>query len=148
LYNLVFMSSWLVILSIYLNTNWNGDSLHKLICQFLSYKADHAFRILGSFLMFYPTIRCESVKINIRYVYDKKTFRCAWEIPFVEWHFIYSFTPLFSWLRHYSTSRNVASSNPDEVIKFFNCSNPFSRIMALGSTQPLTEMSTRNLPGR
>jgi hypothetical protein len=30
---------------------------------------------------------------------------------------------------------------------FFNWPNPSSRTMALGSTQPLTEMSTRNLPG-
>jgi hypothetical protein len=29
---------------------------------------------------------------------------------------------------------------------FFNLSNPSSRIMALGSTQSLTEMSTTNLP--
>jgi hypothetical protein len=29
---------------------------------------------------------------------------------------------------------------------FFNLLNPFSRTMALGSTQPLTELSTRNLP--
>jgi hypothetical protein len=35
---------------------------------------------------------------------------------------------------------------PDEV-NFFNVSNPYRRTMALGSTQPLTEMSTRNLPG-
>jgi hypothetical protein len=35
---------------------------------------------------------------------------------------------------------------PDEV-DFFNLPNPSSRIMALGSTHPLTEMSTRNLPG-
>jgi hypothetical protein len=28
-----------------------------------------------------------------------------------------------------------------------NLPNPSSRIMALGSTQPLTEMSTRNIPG-
>jgi hypothetical protein len=35
---------------------------------------------------------------------------------------------------------------PDEV-DFFNLPNPSSRIMALESTQPLTEMSTRNLPG-
>jgi hypothetical protein len=35
---------------------------------------------------------------------------------------------------------------PDEVTAFFNWPNPSSRIMALGSTQPLTEMSTRNLP--
>jgi hypothetical protein len=39
-------------------------------------------------------------------------------------------------------------SNPDEVIGlFFNLSNPSSRIIALGLTQPLTEMSIRNLPG-
>jgi hypothetical protein len=30
---------------------------------------------------------------------------------------------------------------------FFNLPNCSSRTMALGSTQPLTEMSTRNLPG-
>jgi hypothetical protein len=34
----------------------------------------------------------------------------------------------------------------DEV-KFFNLRNPSGRTLALGSTQPLTEMSTRNLPG-
>jgi hypothetical protein len=32
-------------------------------------------------------------------------------------------------------------------LKFFNWPNPSSRTMALGPTQPLTEMSTRNLPG-
>jgi hypothetical protein len=35
---------------------------------------------------------------------------------------------------------------PDEV-DFFNMPNPSSRSMTLGSTQPVTEMSTRNLPG-
>jgi hypothetical protein len=35
---------------------------------------------------------------------------------------------------------------PDEV-DFFNLPNPSSRTVALGSTQPLTEMSTRNPPG-
>jgi hypothetical protein len=32
------------------------------------------------------------------------------------------------------------------VLGFFNWPNPSSRTMALGSTRPLTEMSTRNLP--
>jgi hypothetical protein len=36
---------------------------------------------------------------------------------------------------------------PDEAIGFLNLPNPFSHTMALGSTQTLTEMSTRNLPG-
>jgi hypothetical protein len=51
-----------------------------------------------------------------------------------------------SLLRHYATSRKVAGSIPDEVV-FSNWPNPTSRIMALGSTQPLTEMNTRNIPG-
>jgi hypothetical protein len=50
-------------------------------------------------------------------------------------------------LRHYATSRKVAGSIPDEVIGFFNRPNASSSTMALGSTQPLTEMSTRNLSG-
>jgi hypothetical protein len=36
--------------------------------------------------------------------------------------------------------------DPDEV-EFFNWANSSSRTMALELTQPLTEMSTRNLPG-
>jgi hypothetical protein len=36
---------------------------------------------------------------------------------------------------------------PDEVDFFFNLPNPSSRTMAMGLTQPLTEMSTWNLPG-
>jgi hypothetical protein len=38
-------------------------------------------------------------------------------------------------------------SIPNEVIGFLNCYNPSNYTMSLGSTQPLTEMSTRNLPG-
>jgi hypothetical protein len=33
------------------------------------------------------------------------------------------------------------------TLDLFNWPNPSSRTMTLGSTQPLTEMSTRNLPG-
>jgi hypothetical protein len=40
----------------------------------------------------------------------------------------------------------VAGSNPGEV-DFFNLLNPSSRTMGLGSTQPLTEISTRNISG-
>jgi hypothetical protein len=36
---------------------------------------------------------------------------------------------------------------PDVVIGFSNLLNPSSRTMVLGSTQPLTEMSIRNVPG-
>jgi hypothetical protein len=36
---------------------------------------------------------------------------------------------------------------PKRSLDFFNLPNPSSHTMALGSTQPLTEMSTRNIPG-
>jgi hypothetical protein len=51
------------------------------------------------------------------------------------------------WWRYYATSRKFAGSFPGEVIRFFNLPNHSSCTMALGSTRPLTEMSTRNLPG-
>jgi hypothetical protein len=38
-------------------------------------------------------------------------------------------------------------SIPNEATRFFILSDPSSHIMALGLTQPLTEMTTRNLPG-
>jgi hypothetical protein len=49
------------------------------------------------------------------------------------------------WLRHCAANRKVAGSIPDGVIGIFYCNNPSGRTMALGSTQPLTEMSTRNI---
>ena len=39
----------------------------------------------------------------------------------------------------------VAGSIPDGVIGIFHCHNPCDRTMALESTQPLTEMSTRRI---
>jgi hypothetical protein len=44
-----------------------------------------------------------------------------------------------------ATNRQVAGSIPDGVSGFFYRHNPVGRTMALGSTQPLTEMSTRNI---
>jgi hypothetical protein len=52
-----------------------------------------------------------------------------------------------SWLRHYATSRKVVGSNPDGATGIINLPNLSSRIVALGSTRPLTEISTRNLLG-
>jgi hypothetical protein len=75
--------------------------------------------------------------------------RCA--TPFT-WTFIFSLqyiqqgdTRWRSWLRHCITSRQVARSIPDGVIGIFHWHNPSVRIMALGSLQPLTEMSTSNI---
>jgi hypothetical protein len=71
--------------------------------------------------------------MNINYFKGNITY---WPIP--------NFTYVRSWLRHYATSRKVAGSIPNEVT---GLPNPSNRFMILGSTQPLTEMSTRNLPG-
>jgi hypothetical protein len=49
------------------------------------------------------------------------------------------------WLRHRATNWKVMGSIPDGVIGIFHGYNPSGRTMALGSTQPLTEMSTRNI---
>jgi hypothetical protein len=55
-------------------------------------------------------------------------------------------TRLRSWLRHYATRWKIAGSIPYKVTGFFNLPNPSSRNLPLGSIQPLTETSTRNLP--
>ena len=44
-----------------------------------------------------------------------------------------------------ATSRKVMSSIPDSVTGIFHWHNPFGRTVALELTQPLTEMSTRNI---
>jgi hypothetical protein len=48
-------------------------------------------------------------------------------------------TAVAQWLRYCTTNQKVASSIPDGVI------NTSDRTMALGSTQPLTEMITGSI---
>jgi hypothetical protein len=45
------------------------------------------------------------------------------------------------WLSYCATNRKVAGSIPDGVIGIFHWHDPFDRTTAMGSTQPLTEMS-------
>jgi hypothetical protein len=45
-----------------------------------------------------------------------------------------------------ATNWKVAGKIPDCFIEIFHWHNPSGRTMALGLTQPLTEMSTRNIP--
>ena len=49
-----------------------------------------------------------------------------------------------SWLLHCDRRRKVAGSIPHGVIGIFHWHNPSGRTVALGLTQPLTEMGTRN----
>jgi hypothetical protein len=54
-------------------------------------------------------------------------------------------TAVAQWLRYCASNRKVAGSIPDGVIGIFHWHNPSDRTMALWSTQPLTEMSTRSI---
>ena len=51
-------------------------------------------------------------------------------------------TAVAQWLRCCATNRKVAGSIPGGVIGIYN---PSDRTTALGSTQPLTEMSTKSI---
>jgi len=53
-------------------------------------------------------------------------------------------TAVAQWLRYCATNRKVAGSIPSGVTGFFIDIKSF-RAMALGSTQPLTEMNTRSI---
>jgi len=50
-----------------------------------------------------------------------------------------------SWLRHCATSHKVTGSIPDGITGMFGTHNTSRQAMAPGATQPLTEMSTRNI---
>jgi len=47
-------------------------------------------------------------------------------------------------LRHCATSLEVVGSVPYQVIGTFHFLDPFVSTLAMGSTQPVTEMSIRN----
>ena len=79
---------------------------------------------------------------------------CKWHTCFIptsfssagrEFMFVRKFSLWHSWLRHCATSRKLVVSISDGVIGTFYWHNPSGRTMALGLTQPLTEMSTRNI---
>ena len=82
------------------------------------------------------------VCVNLIFLNWQELFICSiYMIPALvlwgtRWH---------SWLRHCTTSRKVAGSILDGVIGIFHWHNSSGRTMALESTQPLTEMSTRNI---
>jgi hypothetical protein len=65
-------------------------------------------------------------------------------LPFISFLYIHlSGTAVAQWLRYCAANQKVAGSIPDGVMEFFIDINPSDRTMAMGSTQPLTEMSTR-----
>jgi hypothetical protein len=51
------------------------------------------------------------------------------------------------WKIYVKYMTECAGSTAYEIIGFFNRLNPSSRTIALGSTEPITEMSTSHIPG-
>jgi hypothetical protein len=73
--------------------------------------------------------------------------RFSYRYLFVYRNIYWSYTYLWGtrWLRHCATNRMIAGSIPDGVTGIFLGYNPSGRTVALGSTQPLAEMSTRHI---
>jgi hypothetical protein len=65
--------------------------------------------------------------------------------PIVLWRIQGMWTAVAQWLRYYAPNRKVTGSIPNGVIGIFHSHNPFDCTLVLGSTQPLTEMSIRNI---
>jgi hypothetical protein len=54
-------------------------------------------------------------------------------------------TAVALWFRYCATNQKVTGSIPDGFMEIFIDKNPSDRTMALGSTQPLTEMSSKSI---
>ena len=80
------------------------------------------------------------VRVTKHYCQDQQrrswTYKRVWYGPGIA---------VAQWLRCCATNRKVAGSIPDGVIGIFHWHNPSDRTMALGLTQPLTEMSARRI---
>jgi hypothetical protein len=84
------------------------------------------------------------ITVQIKLQFQRKIYRIWLQVPQSALPLIHSCILLDIHVRmHYATNRQVAGSIPDGVIGIFQCHNPSGRTMDLGSTQPLTEMSTR-----
>jgi hypothetical protein len=73
----------------------------------------------------------DGFNMRFTYLYVKTKMKCIVTIG----------TAVAQWLRYCATNQKVAGSIPDGVIDI----NSSDRTMALESSQPLTEMSTRSI---
>ena len=104
-------------------------------------------------------IRCNTIQYNTSYF---ATSECLWLnmtkhskhlqhasarmcLRYITRNILPSTTQQHSWLSDGATSRKVAGSIPDGVNYIFHRHDPSGHTTALGSTQPPTEMSTRNI---
>jgi hypothetical protein len=114
--------------------------------QWLNYMIQN-FGIIGLLLEFLDIQNFYSVELIIQ-VHKVNFLSIYWFHSFIRLISVIKILPFVYIKRgHYATSRKVVGSIPDEVIGFFNWPNHSSRTVALGSTPPITEINSRNLPG-
>jgi hypothetical protein len=83
---------------------------------------------------------------NVKYTGNKVSCARIWKLWNIKTLYrSHVGTAVAQWLRCCATNRKVAGSIPADVIGLFQWRNPSDRTIALGSTQPLTEMSTRSI---
>jgi hypothetical protein len=94
----------------------------------------------------YPFRYSDRTFVCLRYLYHTCSIPHLPRLPrFDQPNNIKPGTAVAQWLRYCATDRKVTGSIPDGVIGIFHWHNPSNRTMALGSTQLLTEMSTRSI---
>ena len=93
------------------------------------------------FMKFCIWIFFESLSRKFKFLWVWQYFRLLYMMTYAHLWYL----DVLLWLRCCATNRNVAGSIPACVIGIFYRHNTSDRTMALGSTQPLTEMSTRSI---
>jgi hypothetical protein len=111
------------------------------------------FGIIGNF--FTPPWTVETIIPRFLYkqIYKEETVRSIFQCVFHAWYQRSSILrglarvtiTIACCLRHCATSLKVMGSIPDGVIGFLQWHNPFDRTIDLGSTQPSTCMTTKNI---
>jgi len=91
--------------------------------------------ILCSHMISRPILALKSDTLNSIHIWSLVIVYLLWHSWGTQWR---------SWLRRCATSWKVVGSIPNGIIGIFHWYNPSSHNMALGSTQPLKERSTRN----
>jgi hypothetical protein len=104
----------------------------------------------SAWLFAFPETSAQNSTVTLRYPVNISTTWCTHSFLKFNIGFCLCFvssrdTRWRSWLKHCATSRGVAGSFPDVVIGTVHGLNPSGHTMALGSTQSLTEISTRNV---
>ena len=130
---------------------YNVDTAHPWFLYWVHFFSSSFFLILSSSVWLHLFKRYSmhtryNLLVDFYWEVMKENWR--WLTNKFRYIFFFVYQPWFYYCHgqgHCATSRKVAGSIPDGIIGIFHWHNPSSCTMALGSTQPLTEMSTGNI---